>query len=341
MKAEAPDFWWRKAGWQAFCLGPFAAIYGAAARRRLDGGERADAGLPVLCVGNFTVGGGGKTPTALALGRAAIDLGLRPGFLSRGHGGAARDAMLVDPERHGAALVGDEPMLLAAIAPTAIAADRKRGAALLRAAGADLVIMDDGFQSARLRTDLSLLVVDAARGTGNGCVLPAGPLRAPLIDQIRHADALLLVGEGEAGSLAVRSAARAGRPIHEARIVPRGVAALEGQRVLAFAGIADPEKLYRTLTALGADVVATADFPDHHPLSGEEIAELRRSAERDGLVLVTTRKDAARLSGGDPSARAFAQEIEVLDVDLVFEPPTLAERLVRQTIEAYKARQFR
>ncbi|KQT54822.1 tetraacyldisaccharide 4'-kinase [Aureimonas sp. Leaf454] len=341
MKAEAPDFWWREPGWPSALLAAPAAAYGAVARWRLDHGERAEAGLPVLCVGNFTVGGGGKTPTALALGRCAIDLGLKPGFLSRGHGGAARNAMIVDPERHRAGLVGDEPMLLAALAPTAIAADRKRGAALLRAAGADLVIMDDGFQSARLRPDLALLVVDAERGIGNGRVLPAGPLRAPLVDQVRHADAVLLVGEGEAGGLAVRSAARAGKPIHEARIVPRDAGRFAGLKVLAFAGIADPDKFYRTLQAIGAEVAATADYPDHHPLSDDEIADLRRSADREGLTLATTRKDAARLAGGGPAACGFAGDVEVLDIDLVFEPQALGERLIRQTIDAFKARHLR
>lgn len=341
MTREAPDFWWSEPGWQSALLWPVARAYGTAARWRLDHGERADAGLPVLCVGNFTVGGGGKTPTALALGRAAIKLGLKPGFLSRGHGGSAREAMIVDSARHGAGLVGDEPMLLAALATTAVSADRRRGAALLKEAGVEIVIMDDGFQSARLAIDLALLVVDAGRGLGNRRVLPAGPLRAPLLDQIRHADALLLVGTGAAGDPAIRAAARAAKPIHEARVLPRDAERFAGERVLAFAGIADPEKLYRSLEGLGATLAATADFPDHHPLSEAEIAELRASAERDGLALVTTRKDHARLAGGGATARAFAGEVAVLDIDLVFDPPTLGPRLIRQTLQAFADRRLR
>lgn len=341
MTREAPDFWWREPGWQSALLWPAARAYGAAARWRLDHGPRADAGLPVLCVGNFTVGGGGKTPTALALGRAAIGLGLKPGFLSRGHGGSAREPMLVDPARHGAGLVGDEPMLLAELAATAISADRRRGADLLARAGVDIVIMDDGFQSARLAIDLALLVVDSVRGIGNARVLPAGPLRAPLLDQIRRADALLVVGEGSGGDLAIRTAARANKPIHEARIVAKDAARFAGARIHAFAGIADPQKLYRSLQALGAELLDTTDFPDHHPLSDEEIEELRVSADRSGAMLVTTRKDAARLAGGRPAARAFASEVAVLDIDLVFEPPTLGERLIRETLAAFKDRRLR
>lgn len=341
MTRDAPDFWWQAPGWRSALFWPVARVYGAAARWRLDHGERAESGLPVLCVGNFTVGGGGKTPTALALGRAAIELGLKPGFLSRGHGGTVRQALIVDPARHGAGIVGDEPMLLAALATTAVCADRRRGAALLKEAGAEIVIMDDGFQSARLAIDLALLVVDGTRGIGNGRVLPAGPLRAPLLDQIRRADALLLVGSGSGGDRAIRMAARAGKPIHEARIVARQAERFEGARVHAFAGIADPGKLYRSLEELGATLAATTDFPDHHPLSDEEVAELRASAERDGLVLVTTSKDAARLAGGRAAARALGADVAVLDIDLVFDPPTLGARLIRETLRAFKDRHRR
>lgn len=338
MGGEAPGFWWRKPSWQALLLAPFALAYGAVARWKLDRGERADAAVPVLCVGNFIAGGGGKTPTALALGRAAQAMGLRPGFLSRGHGGASGGPLLVDPARHDAAAVGDEPMLLAALAPTAIAVDRKRGAALLRGAGCDLVIMDDGFQSARLRTDMALLVIDAGRGLGNGRVIPAGPLRAPIVDQVRHADALLVIGEGDAGDAAIRSTAKGGKPVYEARLAPENPGRLDGHRLFAFAGIADPLKFYRSLEALGAELAGTRDFPDHHPFTAAEIAELEAAAK--GLTLVTTRKDAARLAGGNAAARAFLQRIEVLDVALEFAEATTPERLLRQTLEAYKRRKF-
>jgi tetraacyldisaccharide 4'-kinase len=337
--ARSPGFWWTRPGWRALALSPLAAAYGAAARWRLDHGERAEAGLPVLCVGNFTVGGGGKTPTALALGRAALTMGLRPGFLSRGHGGALAGPLLVDLARHDAGGVGDEPMLLARLAPTAIAVDRKRGAELLRReARCDLVIMDDGFQSARLRFDQAILVVDAGRGLGNARVVPAGPLRAPLVDQIRCADAVLVIGRGSAGDAAIRSAAKGGKPVYEAQLAPRHAATFAGRRLLAFAGIADPGKFYRSLEALGADVVATEDFPDHHAFTPAERDALAARADREGLLLVTTRKDAVRLKAGGAAAKAFAETVAVLDIDLVFDPPSLAERLIRETMAAFRDR---
>lgn len=339
---EAPGFWWRAPGWQSALLAPLALAYGAAARRRLHRGERADAGVPVLCVGNFTVGGGGKTPTALALAEAAARCGRVPGFLSRGYGGRLRVPTLVDPARHDAGAAGDEPMLLARQAPTAVGADRSRGAALLREAGCDFILMDDGFQSARLRIDLAVLVVDASRGFGNGRVVPAGPVRAPLRDQIRRADAVVVIGgRGPGGEAAVRLAAQGGKPAFEARLRPRAPERFEGRRVLAFAGIADPGKFYRSLEEAGAELGATRDFPDHHPFTPDEVATLREAAERDRLSLVTTRKDAARLDAGGDALRGFLEGVEVLDVDLVFDPAPAAERLVRDTLEAFARRTLR
>lgn len=339
MMPGPPAFWWGAPGWRSALLSPFAAAYGAAARRRLDRGERAEAGLPVLCIGNFTVGGGGKTPTALALGRVALDMGLRPGFLSRGHGGTRAGPLLVDPERHHAGEVGDEPMLLASVAPTAIAVDRKLGAALLRhEAGCDLLIMDDGFQSARLSVDYALLVVDAKRGLGNGAVLPAGPLRAPLPAQLRHADALLLVGSAPAGEAAVRGMAGGGRPVLAARLAPRAPERLAGRRVFAFAGIAHPPKFYGTLRALGAEVARRQDFPDHHPFTAAEVANLVGLAEREGLVLVTTRKDAARLGVPGVASPEILSRIAVLDVDLVFTDAAAAPRVIDAAMTAYGRR---
>ncbi|WP_235918924.1 tetraacyldisaccharide 4'-kinase [Aureimonas psammosilenae] len=341
MAGETPAFWWRSdAGWPARCLFPAAALYGAVSRWRMDRGARVETGLPVICVGNFTVGGGGKTPTCLALAKAALAQGLRPGFVSRGHGGATRSAVLVDPEHHHAGLVGDEPMLLAHQAPTAVAVNRGEAAALLRAEGVDFIIMDDGFQSARLAVDFALLVVDAGRGIGNGRVLPAGPLRAPLIDQVRHADALLVVGKGAAGDEAIRRTARGGKPVFEAHLQAREPERLHGVPLFAFAGIADPAKFYRTLADLGLSVAGTRDFPDHHVFSGEEIAELKEAAARGGARLVTTAKDAARLRASRLGAE-FLENTEVLEVDLVFEPHDLGRRFVRETLAAHRRRRSR
>lgn len=341
MAGESPAFWWRRSGWEAALLGPFASAYGAAARRRLDRGERAEAGVPVLCVGNFILGGGGKTPTAIALAEAARLEGLSPGFVSRGHGGASRAPTLVDPHRHDAAAVGDEPMLLARHAPAAVAVDRKRAAALLVAEGVDFLIMDDGFQSARLAVDFALLVIDAGRGLGNARVVPAGPLRAPLVDQIRRSDALLVIGRGSAGDEAIRRTAKGGKPVFEARLEPQGAERLAGRRLYAFAGIADPEKFYRTLRDLGADIAATRDFPDHHRFSAEDLHDLREAAGRGDAALVTTAKDFVRLEAMGKAGGTFAAQVEVLGVDLVFEPPSLARRFVRETLEAFRRRRLR
>ncbi|MBC6718052.1 tetraacyldisaccharide 4'-kinase [Aurantimonas sp. DM33-3] len=341
MRAETPPFWWRPKAWQSLMLAPAAAVYGRVARRNLEHGERADVGVPVLCVGNFTVGGGGKTPTAMALGRAALAEGLRPGFVSRGHGRASRGAVLVDPAHHSAAEVGDEPLLLASVAPTCVAVNRRQAAQkLLAELGVDFIIMDDGFQSARLAIDFALIAVDARRGLGNGAVVPAGPVRAPLIDQIRYADALLVIGEGSAGDAVIRQTARGNKPIFEAALEPENGARFAGLRVLAFAGIADPAKFYASLTALGAEIVETRDFPDHHVFSSDDMDDLSASAWREGLQMVTTRKDAVRLATGSAAMQLFLKECEVLDVALGFAPQSLGARIIRDTRRAFRRRKF-
>lgn len=322
-------------------LAPLAGLYGAAAGRNLSRGERTAFDLPVLCIGNFTAGGGGKTPTALALGQAALAAGRRPGFVSRGHGRRARRAMIVDPDRHGVREVGDEPLLLAKVAPTAVAANRAAALTLLSSEhDIDFVIMDDGFQSQRLKIDFALIALDARRGIGNGRVIPAGPLRAPLTDQIAHADALLVIGEGEAASRPLRMMARAGRPIFSARLVPKSRQILIGERLLAFAGIADPEKFYASLAELGAEVAETRDFPDHHGFTDSELYDLTETAAREGLILTTTTKDAVRLATGSEAAREFAGNCAVLDVALEFSSPAQAERIIRETLAAFERRRW-
>ncbi|MEX6506150.1 tetraacyldisaccharide 4'-kinase [Jiella sp. M17.18] len=341
MDRETPPFWWDERSLSRRLLAPAAFVYGRVARRNLERGRRADVGVPVVCVGNFTVGGGGKTPTALALGRAAVRMGLTPGFVSRGHGRSRSDAMLIDPDHHGVSAVGDEPLLLAAVAPTAVATDRRQAAELLkRERGCDLVIMDDGFQSMRLRIDYALIALDARRGLGNGAVIPAGPVRAPLIDQIRHADALLVIGEGSGGDAAIRQTARANKPIFEARLEPLEPQRFAGMRVLAFAGIADPEKFYASLRSVGAEVAETQDFPDHHMFTRDDMDGLSANAWRSGLQLVTTRKDAVRLATGGEAARLFLKECDILDVELVFMPQSIGERVIREALAAFRRRKL-
>ena len=309
---DSPGFWFRPPTLPARLLTPVARVYGAVTARRMD---RAGAPppCPLICVGNLTLGGAGKTPTALRLAGLLAELGARPAFLTRGYGGRLAGPVRVDPARHAAADVGDEPLLLARAAPTIVARDRPAGARLCVAAGADAVVMDDGLQNPSLRKTLSLAVVDAGAGAGNGLAFPAGPLRAPLARQWRHVHALVLIGEGAPGEAVARAACERGLPVHRARLVPDGSLPLAGRRVAAFAGIGRPEKFFATLRDTGADLVLARGFPDHHPYRAQEIADLRAGAERAGALLVTTEKDWMRLDAGQrPPAIA-------LRVDLRFE----------------------
>ena len=287
-----PAFWWRAPGWQVGLLAPAAAVYGAVAGRRLARQGRR-AGAPVICIGNPTLGGAGKTPTALAMARMLAAAGERPVLLSRGYGGALAGPLLVDPARHRALDVGDEPLLLAHVAPTVVARDRVKGAAAALAAGAGVIVMDDGFQNPSLAKDFSVLVVDARRGVGNGRVFPAGPLRAPLPRQLMRAHALVVVGTAD-GAAAVAAAARARNiPVFSARLDPDRafIAALGGGRVLAFAGIGDPERFFATLRDAGIAVAATNSFADHHRYTRAQAQALCEHADREGLILLTTEKD--------------------------------------------------
>ncbi|THF50907.1 tetraacyldisaccharide 4'-kinase [Allorhizobium terrae] len=335
MPLQAPSFWWQKIGWKAAALWPISTLYGHIAARRMARKDRYHASIPVLCIGNFTLGGAGKTPTALALAKAAIAMGLKPGFLSRGYGGTNKGTLVVDPLIHSAHQVGDEPLLLAAQALTVISPRRKDGAKALEAQSVDLIIMDDGFQSAQLHVDLALLVVDSRKGAGNGFVFPAGPLRAPLTPQFAQMHTLLNVGTADQAMALVRRAARAGKPVLNATIRAFAVDPRLQGRVLAYAGIADPEKFYASLREIGADIVITRSFGDHQALSSEAIADLLKTADHNGLQLVTTAKDLARLQGSDvPNAQDLMQKSMVLEIEMAFDDPSAPGLLVRQAMEA-------
>jgi len=337
-----PPFWWRVAGLEACLLAPAAAIYGAVAAGRLKR-EGYRAGVPVICIGNPTLGGAGKTPTALAVARLLKAAGERPVFLSRGYGGSQRGPLLVAPERDRAADVGDEPLLLARVAPTVVAHDRVEGAKAAHAAGASVIVMDDGFQNPSLAKDFSVLVIDRRRGLGNGKVFPAGPLRAPLGAQLAYADAVVLVGAmGEAASVAGAAAEARKLPLFQARLEPdrETIATLAGRRVLAFAGIGDPEKVFATLREAGVTVAATRSFADHHRYTLADARDLCRQADAEGLVLVTTEKDRARLQG-EAAMAELAVRVCVLPVGLVFEQEAALGRLLVDRIAAVRAGRLR
>jgi len=311
-----PDFWWRRPGLWSALLAPAGAIYGAVARKRMDGAG-APAGVPVICVGNFTLGGSGKTPTAIAIAELLSQAGMRPVLLSRGYGGMILGPVTVDSQRHTSAEVGDEPLLLANAGVTVVSQDRVAGAQAARSAGADVLVMDDGLQNASLGKDFTLAVVDGRRGVGNAKVFPAGPLRAPLNAQFARINALLVIG-GNAGAAGLDREIRARRlPVFHGVLEPdrTSLAPLSAHAVLAFAGIGDPEKFFTTLETAGVNVKERRAFPDHHRYSAEEAGALIMQAERQGLRLVTTAKDHARI-GGDPAIAALAARAHVIPVRL-------------------------
>jgi tetraacyldisaccharide 4'-kinase len=291
---RAPDFWHHDAGRLApRLLAPLSAVFHAAARLRARTVTPWRAPVPVICVGNLTVGGAGKTPTVLALADRLQAAGLRVGCLSRGYGGALRGPVQVDPARHTAADVGDEPLLLAAAAPSWIARDRKDGARVAVAEGVDVLILDDGLQNPALVHDIVFVVVDAGYGFGNGRLLPAGPLREPIDEGLRRAAAVVLIGD-DRRRLGAALSARV--PVLRAQLVPDDAALrLKGQKVLAFAGIGRPAKFFDTLEQLGAELVARVEFADHHPYTPDDAMRLVESAQRLGASPVTTAKDFVRL----------------------------------------------
>lgn len=318
---RAPGFWWReKAGPMATLLSPIGAVIGAVTANRMTR-SGADAGIPVICIGNPTAGGAGKTPTAIHIARRLAAKGRRPAILTRGYGGKAVGPVQVDPQLHLSGEVGDEPLLLARAAPTYVARDRVLGARAAAMDGADILVMDDGFQNPALHKDLSILVIDGAVGTGNGLCLPAGPLRAPLAPQLERAQAMLVIGEGAAGERAANRAYAAGLKVLRGRLAPEAqvLSRLIGRRVLAYAGIGRPSKFFETLRGLGVTVSLPRSFPDHHVFTPSQAVELRLTAEREGLIMVTTEKDAARLSGSE-AGRALLAASVVLPVRLVLEP---------------------
>lgn len=292
---RAPAFWWRRSSLAATLLAPVGWIYGAVtARRMARPGKKAR--VPVVCVGNFVAGGAGKTPTAIAFAGWLAANGRRPVFLSRGYGGSLPGPLVVDPSVHSAEQCGDEPLLLARAAPTVVSADRVAGAALAAGLG-DVVIMDDGLQNPALHKDLRLAVVDGDSGIGNGRCVPAGPLRAPLDGQLRHVDAVIVIGDGAAGQEVAALARRDGVTVVDARLEADRTAAsaIANRDVLAFAGIGRPEKFWKSLDRAGARIGMSRAFPDHHAYTRADIAALLGDATARGLLPVTTEKDWVRL----------------------------------------------
>ncbi len=269
MHLSSPSWWYvDRLSPTARLLRPIAGIWARATERRYRHTRPHRSSLPVICVGNFTAGGAGKTPVAIAISNHLKELGHRPAFLSRGFGGSNPGPHFVDPQHDTASEVGDEPLLLATHAPTVIARDRVKGVAAIEATDADVIVMDDGLQNPSLAKTLTLAVVDAQRGVGNGEVIPAGPLRARLPFQLQITDAIVVMFAEEVAQTApaytAATKAFAG-PILYARLVPLGdISWLLERPCIAYSGIAHPEKFFTSLRATGADVIHTVVFPDHY-----------------------------------------------------------------------------
>ncbi len=332
-----PAFWHRPRSFTSHLLRPLGALYGAITALRMQR-KGFEAGVPVVCVGNYHLGGAGKTPTVLALAKILGDLGERPVVLSRGYGGERRGPVLVDPEKHSSREVGDEPLMLAGHLPVVVARDRVDGVALAKSRLASVILMDDGFQNPALLKHAALIVIDSERGIGNGLVFPAGPLRAKLATQLARTDALVVIGRGGAAETVAAAVAAAGKPVLRAHLEPdaAAVAQLQGKRVLAFAGIGDPGRFFRTLEASGIEVAQQKAFADHHRFSAGEIEALVADAKRDDLILVTTEKDRVRLRG-DAGLSALARGIVAFPVTLQFDDAAVLRRFLADRL--FKARE--
>lgn len=322
---RAPEFWSRRDPGLARLLRPLASAWTLAGRLRRRLVQPVRVSVPVICIGNLVAGGAGKTPAVIALAEACAERSLAPHVLTRGYGGRLEGPTRVDPARHRPDDVGDEALLLARVAPSWVAGDRIKGAKAAIAAGARIILMDDGFQNPSLGKDRSYLVIDGGFGFGNGRVMPAGPLREPVEDGLARADGIILIG---ADTTDVVATLPPSIPIHRARFTPvAGAEAIAGRAFLAFAGIGRPEKFFATLKSLGANLRAARAFPDHHPYTPDEIMRLAEEAQAADAELITTEKDAVRLA---PEVRAM---VRVLAVALTWDDPANPDALIAPALE--------
>lgn len=314
-----PSFW-RDITPVSNLLVPVGLVYAAAGRLRRRLVKPQAVSVPVICIGNLVAGGAGKTPVALSVGARLLERGLKVHFLSRGYGGRLKGPVRVSPEQHGAAEVGDEPLLLADMAPCWVAKDRVAGAMAAIEDGAGAIVMDDGHQNPTLEKSVSIVVIDGETGFGNGRLIPAGPMRETVAEGLARADAVAILGENRTGVTAV---------------IPRNIPVLRGvlepsdesrefagKRVCAFAGIGRPEKFFATLDAMGCKIVARHGFPDHHPYSRSEIEAIVETARARDAVPVTTGKDAVRLP---PDLR---DAVSIVHVQIVWREPELLDRVL-------------
>lgn len=328
-----PNFWYRNEAhqpplsrlWIAL-LSPFAILYDLAGRVRWRTTKPVDGPVPVICIGNLTLGGTGKTPVALKVAKAVKDNGYKPCFLTRGYGGHLKGPIEVSIGRHDADDVGDEALLLARCAPTIVSADRVAGAQLAKTLEADLIIMDDGFQNPNLNKDFSILIVDGEVKFGNNCIFPAGPLRESLAGGLARADLVLVMNsDGEAKNLDLPYQGS----LSSAKVVPVPSSNLP-QQLYAFAGIGRPEKFFKTLHDMNCQVIGSRAFSDHHAYSQQDIEELKTLARDAKASLITTAKDAVKLT---PEQQ---EDILVLEIDLQFDNPQMVIDPILDLLRAFR-----
>ncbi len=313
-------------------LAPASRLYGFLSRRRIESARHPyRPASPVVCIGNFTAGGTGKTPLALAIARQLSDLGCEPVFLTRGYRGSIEGPHWIIPQTDTAAGTGDEPRLLARAAPVMIARDRRRGAEAIDltppsrgARDLRVIVMDDGLQNPAVAKDLAIALVDGKRGLGNGSVIPAGPLRAPLATQLDLAHCVV-VNRGTASPDEETDIERQFRrsfkgPVLAAFVAPAGDTSwLKERPVLAYAGIANPDRFFNLVEAEGGALVARRAFPDHHAFTENDAARLLAEATARGASLVTTDKDVVRLDGGSGARSQLREASRTLSIELRFD----------------------
>ncbi|MEO0960974.1 MAG: tetraacyldisaccharide 4'-kinase [Pseudomonadota bacterium] len=334
---RAPDHWQSTTHWLARVLTPVASLYASLTRTRTRMVVPQRASIPVVCVGNITAGGSGKTPVAIAIAKRLAALGEQPTFLTRGYGGRLSGPLIVDAEKSRAIDVGDEPLLLARSFPTVVSGDRPKGAELASHNGASALVMDDGFQNPSLHKDAGIVVIDAGAGLGNGLLIPAGPMRETPDDALARAHCLVVMGRGNAADEVISKARTRNLPVIAGTLAPSGDAEQwRGQQVLAFAGIGRPQKFFDTLVCVGADIRETQVFGDHHSFTDDEAQALLSRARDQGLALVTTEKDMARMSGAGHSG-ALAElrtHAHTLPVEVVFDDPDALDQVLKARINA-------
>lgn len=322
---QAPKFWDKKESKLGKILSPCGALYAWTVAHRLKHHRPYQAQMPIICVGNISVGGTGKTPVCLALAELLRSKGKEPWFLNHGYR-ASEQSVVVDPKTHSALEVGDEALLLASVAPTVVDSARARGAQLAEQKGAPLMIMDDGFQNPTLVKTFSFVVVDGIKGFGNERVLPAGPLREPVLSGLKRADALILVGKDVWGVQKYLQEKAIDLPVLTGQFVPHSddLEALKGQPVFAFAGIGNPQKFFDMLRVEGFQVVKTQSFPDHYFYTRFDLEDLKKQA--NGLVLVTTTKDWVKIP---PDMRSGVVPVAG---DFVFDDPDIVWHLLEESL---------